>query len=209
VNIHDLYRLFSRYFRQKRMRQFWLRFGLTPQTRVLDVGGFEFNWLLLPTLPRLTIINLGLPHIREPGVTWLVADGRSLPFKDRAFDVAYSNSVIEHLGNFENQRRFADECRRVGVCYYIQTPNKWFPVEPHMLAPFIHWLPRVLQRRLLRNFTLWGLLTRPDPERCDALLQEIHLLDEKGLRELFPDAEIWYERILGLTKSLMATVTRR
>lgn len=204
MNIHGLYRRIFRYFRPKRMRQFWQRFRLTPEARVLDVGGFEFNWSLLPALPRLTIINLALPSERKPGVAWLVADGRFLPFKDKAFDVVYSNSVIEHLSNAESQHLFATECRRVGVRYYVQTPNKWFPVEPHLLTPIVHWLPRSLQRQLLRNFTLWGLITRPSEHRCEALLQEIRLLDKQDLRGLFPEAEIWHERVLGLTKSLMA-----
>jgi hypothetical protein len=191
------------------MREFWRRARLTRDTRVLDVGGAAFNWLLLPELPRLTIMNLSLPQERKPDVTWLVADGRFLPFKDEAFDVVYSNSVIEHLGTPNNQRLFASECRRVGDRYYVQTPNKWFPVEPHLLTPLIHWLPRALQRRLVRNFTLWGLLTRPSQQRCEVVLEEICLLDERGMRQLFPDADIWYERIFGMTKSLMATKLRR
>jgi SAM-dependent methyltransferase len=206
INIHTIYRLIFRYFRPKRMRTFWKRFGLTPHTRVLDVGGFEFNWLLLPELPQLTIINLSTPSERHPGVTWLVADGRYLPFKDKTFEIVYSNSVIEHLSNRENQHLFASECRRVGAHYYVQTPNKWFPIEPHLLAPFVHWLPKPAQRRLLRHFTIWGLLTKPSQQRCDELLEEICLLDDQALRRLFPDAEIWRERMLGLTKSLMAAM---
>jgi hypothetical protein len=100
---------------------------------------------------------------------------------------------------------FAAECKRVGAQYYVQTPNKWFPIEPHLLTPIIHWLPRELQRRLLRNFTVWGLMTRPSEQRCKSLMQEICLLDEQSLRRLFPEADIWHERVLGLTKSLMAT----
>ena len=137
-------------------------------------------------------------------MAWVVADGCFLPFPDKIFDVVYSNSVIEHLGNLENQRRFAAECRRVGVRYYVQTPNKWFPIEPHLLTPFVHWLPPWFQRRLLRNFTIWGLITRPTTQQCETFLQEIRMLDRQELRQLFPDAEIHHERVLGLTKSLIA-----
>jgi len=205
MNIHRLYRPFLRYFRTKRMQQFQQLFGLAETTRVLDVGGTLFNWLLIPSVPSLIIVNLYSPkETILPGVIWIIADGRNLPFKDKAFDIVYSNSVIEHLGNFVSQQAFAREIARVGVRYYVQTPNKWFPVEPHLLTPFIHYLPKSVQKRFLRNFTIWGLVTRPTVEQCDSFLQEVRLLDKQELKQLFPDAEILEERFLGLTKSLIA-----
>jgi len=137
-------------------------------------------------------------------MVWIIADGRHLPFKDKAFDIIYSNSVIEHLGDFASQQAFAREIARVGMRYYVQTPNKWFPVEPHLLTPFIHYLPKSVQKRFLRHFTIWGLVTRPTVEQCDSFLQEVRLLDKQELKQLFPDSEIWGERVLGLTKSLVA-----
>jgi hypothetical protein len=204
MNIHSLYRPFLRYFRTKRMRQLRQRFGITKTTRVLDIGGDFFNWTLISTTPALTIVNLYSPRKKGNAVAWVIADGRHLPFKDGAFDIAYSNSVIEHLGDFVSQQAFAQEVRRIGICYYVQTPNRWFPVEPHLITPIIHYLPKSLQRRLLRNFTIWGLVTRPTAQQCDNFLREVRLLDERELRQLFPDAEIWHERVLGLTKSLIA-----
>lgn len=205
MNIHRLYRPFLRYFRTKRMQQFQQLFGLAETTRVLDVGGTLFNWLLIPSVPSLIIVNLYSPkETILPGVIWIIADGRNLPFKDKAFDIVYSNSVIEHLGDFVSQQAFAREIARVGVRYYVQTPNKWFPVEPHLLTPFIHYLPKSVQKRFLRNFTIWGLVTRPTVEQCDSFLQEVRLLDKQELKQLFPDAEILEERFLGLTKSLIA-----
>lgn len=204
MDIYALYNVILRYFRPRRMRKFWHGFNLTPRMRVLDVGGTWYNWSLLPEHPRLTILNLSLSPDRSRQADWLIADARHLPFKDGAFDVVYSNSVIEHLSNAGNQHLFAAECSRVGQRYYIQTPNRRFPIEPHLITPFIHWLPRRFQRRLLRNMTLWGLLTRPSEQRCDDFMQEIHLLDEYDLKGLFPEAAIWRERFLGLIKSLIA-----
>lgn len=129
MNIHDLYRPFLTYFRTQRMHRFWRHFDLTSQARVLDVGGSWFNWSLLPEAPLLTICNLSPPKGKE--FVGLVADGRHLPFRPGAFDVVYSNSVIEHVGGKEGQEAFAEECRRVGQRYYIQTPNKRFLIEPH------------------------------------------------------------------------------
>lgn len=101
-------------------------------------------------------------------------------------------------------RRMRDFYRRFGIKYFVQTPNKWFPVEPHLLTPFIHYLPKSLQRRLLRNFTVWGLVTRPTVWECENFLREIRLLGYKEFRRLFPKAEIRRERFLGWTKSLIA-----
>lgn len=203
MNIHDLYRPFLRHFRTRRMRTFWQSFQLSPRTRVLDVGGEPFNWSLLSERPHLAFVNLY--RLQEEVEDWIIADGRRLPFRDGAFDIVYSNSVIEHLGNYENQQVFAEECSRVGQRYYVQTPNRHFPVEPHLITPFIHYLPKAVQRHLLRNFTVWGWVTRPSSEQCEDFLQEVRLLDEVEMGRLFPDASILRERLLGLTKSLIAT----
>ncbi len=206
MNIHNIYRPFQRYFRTKRMRQFRPLFGLTAETRILDIGGYEFNWMLLGFSPCVTLLNLSVPREREreSSFAWIVADGKRLPFKDGAFELVYSNSVIEHLGGIENQRLFAAEVRRVGQSYYVQTPDKWFFIEPHLITPFIHWLPRRIQRLLLRNVTVWGWITRPTKQYCESFMNEVRLLKRSDLQRLFPDADIIHERFLGLSKSIMA-----
>lgn len=204
MNINVFHDIFSRLFRTRRMHKFQKLFGLVPENRVLDVGGTPFNWSLLSERPKLTILNLSFPRKREKTIWWIVADGRYLPFKDKVFDIVFSNSVIEHLGNFDKQHLFSNECCRVGRGYYIQTPNKWFPIEPHMITPFIHWLRPSLKKKLLRNFTVWGLVTRPTRQKCDELMQEIRLLNKQEMRRIFPEAEIWHEHFLGFTKSLIA-----
>ena len=70
----------------------------------------------------------------------------------------------------------------IGKGYYVQTLNRRFSIEPHLLAPFIHFLPRAFQERLLQNFTLWGLVTRPSEKQCDSFLQEVRLLDEREMK---------------------------
>jgi hypothetical protein len=177
-------------------------FAVDSRTRILDIGGDPFNWSLLSEAePRIVYANV---YTRPGRQDWIIGDGRRLPFPSGSFDIAYSNSVIEHLGDLGNQEAFARECQRVGVRYYVQTPNRRFFVEPHLITPFIHWLPRRWQCRLLRNFTVWGLVTRPDRQACKQLLDEVHLLDEQDMRRLFPEAQIWRERFLGFTKSLIA-----
>jgi len=203
VDIEPLFQFF-RGFRKRRMTLFFERFHVRPETRVLDIGGREFNWTLLPFAPRVTILNLDLQGSQTGKFEWVVGDARQLPFPDQSFEIVYSNSVIEHLGTAEDQRRFAYEVRRVGRSYFVQTPNRNFFLEPHVVTPFFHWLPRKWQAHLLRNFTLWGWITRPDGRARARYLDTIRMLNEAELRALFPGAEIWKERFLGLTKSFVA-----
>jgi len=171
---------------------------------VLDDGGYAYYWSYFAKRPRLTIVNLEPPAQDPQGIDWVIADGRQLPFRDGTFDIVFSNSVIEHVGDTASRQSYAREVDRVGQCYYVQTPNYWFPVEPHLMTPLIHFLPMRVQRKLLRNFTLWGILVRPTPEGCDDFLRDIRLLDAGEVRSLFPKAKLWRERFMGITKSLIA-----
>src|SRR6266404_7569993 len=166
MNIHAAYRPFLRYFRSKRMDEFQRLFSITPQTRILDVGGTIATWSLSALRPKVTLLNLSPSRFDGRDMQCVVGDGLQLPFKDGAFDVVFSNSVIEHLGDWDMQQNLAREIVRVGRCYYVQTPNRWFFVEPHLMTPFIHFLPRKWQRRMLRNFTIWGLIARPTAQQC-------------------------------------------
>jgi hypothetical protein len=112
--------------------------------------------------------------------------------------------VIEHLGNFEAQNLFAAGVRRVGLRYYVQTPNKWFLVEPHLITPFVHWLPRRIQRLLLRNFTVWGLVTRPTRQYCESFMNEVRLLDKMIYNSFSPIPILCMNAFGGLSKSIIA-----
>jgi hypothetical protein len=198
------YGALQRRFRRRRMAQFARMVGLGPRTRILDVGGDLWNWQFLPVRPTLTVVNLFPPPSDLPAdVTWVVGDACDLPFPDGAFDVSFSNSVVEHLGTAENQRRFAHEVRRVARAYYVQTPNRWFPIEPHLMAPFIHYLPRQWQRPLY-PITPWALLNHPDLATLDRQFRELRLLTAAQLHRLFPEAQILTERAAGIAKSFVA-----
>jgi hypothetical protein len=116
--------------------------------------------------------------------------------------------VIEHVGDATSQRRFAREVARVGRAYWVQTPNRWFPVEQHLLTPLVHWLPKSWQRRVVPRFTVWSTLVRPSPDRrafyLAHYLDEVRLLSAGEFAALFPDARVIRERVCGWTKSLVA-----
>ena len=192
------------------MAEFARTFRPTPETRVLDVGGTPYNWTFVEPPPAVTLLNLGPADAAATasGFEYVDADARDLPFADDSFDIVFSNSLIEHLGTWEDQQRFAREAARVAPRLWVQTPARSFPVEPHLMTPVIHFLPKRWQRRLLRNFTVWGLLERPPREAVDGFLAEVRLLGRDELAALFPGCEVRTERFLRLPKSYIA-VRRR
>jgi len=189
-------------WRRRRYERFIELCNVQPDEEILDVGAggghalAQFNRVnpvIALDLPGAFLSELLDSH---PNVSRVEGDGRDLPFADGRFPVVFSNSVIEHVGGWDDQVRFAEEVRRVGERFFVQTPNKWFPVEPHYQLPLIQFLPQRLVTALRRRIQLGHV-----PK--DGSLS-IRLLDAAALRTLFPGAEIHRERIFGLTKSLMA-----
>ncbi len=106
--------------------------------------------------------------------------------------------------NWESQLEFASEIQRIAPNYFVQTPSKIFPLELHFLTPFIHYLPKNIQKKLVRNFTVLGLITRSDQEYCQKMVAELRLLNCQEMSQLFSDATIEVERFAGLEKSIIA-----
>jgi len=209
MNAAERFAAISRHFRRRRMAQFVAVLGVTSETRVLDIGGTPDNWRLLAAPPRLVLLNTPRAAADLAGASaWVAGDGRALPFRDAAFDVVFSNSVIEHVGDLASQRQFAREVARVGRAYWVETPDRWFPVEQHLLTPFLHWLPRRWQRALVPRFNWWRVLVPLSADRrdfyIDHYLRDVRLLGPRELRALFPEARILRERVLGVAKSLVA-----
>ncbi len=199
----------QRHFRARRMALLARTVGLTREMRVLDVGGTVDIWRLAPVMPRLVLLNQARARYEiGAGAAVVLGDGGRLPFADRSFDLVFSNSVIEHVGSRAEQARFAREIARVGKQYWVQTPNRYFPIEHHLWTPFVHWLPRSWQSAILRRFSVWQLTTNYNAaERefyINHYLDTIRLLSASELHALFPGAIILRERFLGWTKSLIA-----
>ena len=197
-------------FRRRRMCRFYAMFNPSQQTRMLDIGGAPNTWIAESHYDSrfpITLVNVRFPDpavLTDGRFTAVEGDATNLPFADASFDIAFSNSVIEHMTNWARQQMFAAEARRVAKKLWIQTPARSFPLEPHLLAPFFQYLPKRLQTRMARHFTVWGLLTKPNPGRVDEMLSDIRLLTYREMKQLFPDCLILKERVLGLTKSYVA-----
>ncbi len=205
MTFHVFLERLIRPFRKRRMEAFRQFVDGDARGSVLDVGGTLFNWQLVDYHGRVVLLNLDLPKsVQAPdNFEFVLGDGTALKYADREFDVVYSNSVIEHVGSFENQRCFASEARRVGRRIWVQTPAKSFFFEPHYLTPFVHYLPKQWQKRLLRNFSVWGWMVRPRQAYIEDFVDQTTLLGYKELRELFPDCEIVREKFLLMTKSFV------
>ena len=204
----DIYGFVQAPFRNRRFKLFKNKIRPTPETRILDVGGNPWFWNDLEIPAKITLLN---PDMLSDDLVkkysqfdFVAAEGYNLPYPDKSFEIGFSNSAIEHVGTYERQKAFAAELRRVGRILWVQTPAREFPIEPHLLAPFFQYFPRWLQRRTLRYFTIYGLMTKPTPAQVEGFLNEVRLLKYHEMRELFPDCEIYCEKVMGITKSYIA-----
>jgi hypothetical protein len=135
----------------------------------------------------------------------VVADARSLPgILDRTFDLCFSNSVIEHAGAPLDQAAMAGEMRRVARGYFIQTPYRHFPLEPHFLFPAWQYLPVRVRVALYQHLQLGWMGRQPDAALARTAVEQIRLLDRRAMRALFPDGNLREERVGPLVKSLIA-----
>jgi len=178
--------------------------------RIADIGGTEYYWDIFGSFVadnpiEITLFNLDAPAVRSPRFASKVGDATELAeLPDDAFDLIHSNSVIEHVGNWDRMCRMARNIRRLAPRYFVQTPSFWFPYEPHFRFPFFHWLPEQARAELLLKCNLGFGGKRSDYDAAMRGVQSAYLLSERQFRYLFPDAEIAKERAFGLTKSLMA-----
>jgi SAM-dependent methyltransferase len=191
--------------RQQKLRLFLDELHPTAETTVLDVGADELGFgegtgcgtmnffeEHYPWPERITALGLhdgeGF-RSRYPGIRYVQGDACALPFDAGAFDIVFSNAVIEHVGGRERQRQLVSEAIRVGRRVFITTPNRRFPLEVHTHLPLVHWLPDVLAHRVYRA-------------TGKAFAADIHLLTRRSFAALFPGRV----RIVSLGLTLVAIV---
>ena len=191
--------------RKRKLRLFLDELRPTAATSVLDVGADELGFgdgdgcatmnffeESYPWPERITALGLhdgaGF-RARYPDIPYIQGDACALPFADGAFDVVFSNAVIEHVGGHARQRQFVSEALRVGRRAFITTPNRRFPVEVHTRLPLVHWLPDAVSHRVYRA-------TRKE------FATDVHLLTRRSFAALFPGRV----RIVNLGLTLVAIV---
>ena len=192
--------------RERRWQKLLDEFPELPQMRVLDVGGEIQFWRNLSVRPaNVTMVNvMAQPQPEEDWVTAVQGDGCSLPRNMGEFDLVFSNSVIEHVGGHWRREQFAAEVRAASARYWVQTPYRYFPVEPHFLFPFFQHFPRAIQARIAVAWPIGNFTILKDPGVALQRVQETELIGLAEMRHYFPDAELLRERVAGLTKSLVA-----
>ena len=196
----------SMHARRKMFDRLMLEVRPTSSTSVLDVGvtsnkrlDSNFFERLYPHQSQITAVGLEDAFFLQddyPGLTYVKADGLSLPFPDQSFDLVVSFAVIEHVGSRFQQKAFLAELCRVGKSVYVTTPNRWFPVEFHTVIPLLHWLPPKWFRFILR---LLG-------KRFYAREENLNLLTARDLVKLFPSAYCCTpmdHRLFGLVSNLV------
>ena len=181
------------------------------ECNILDIGGTEQYWNILIEYMSDKNISIDISNIsgneaeNKSRFRFIAGDARNMSeFADNSYDFVHSNSVIEHVGDWSAMKQMAANVKRLARRYYVQTPNFWFPYEPHFRSPFYHWLPEQLRFRLLMHMTL-GFRGKQDTiDGAMEQVQSVQLLDRRQFSALFDDAEIINEKFLLFTKSLIA-----
>jgi hypothetical protein len=196
-------------FRRKRFVLFESSVARLPKpVTVLDVGGTQAFWEQIGFAGKdnvqVVTLNVYQETTSHSNITSVLGDARDMAtFRDKQFDVAFSNSVIEHVGDYAQQRRMAQEIQRVAKRYFVQTPNRYFPIEPHFLIPLFQFFPMRVRAFLLNHFDVGCYRREPDARKALEAVRAVRLLTQRELKELFPGASIHKERFLGLTKSFV------
>jgi Methyltransferase domain len=198
---------FANRLRSARFRQFEKLAACLPKPlRILDVGGTSEFWENRGWAGRadcqILSLNLVPEKQRYENIQPFTGDATNLAqFDDGSFDIAFSNSVIEHLFTFEKQIYMAKQIRRIGKAFWVQTPNYWFPIEPHFHIPGWQWMPVDVRIAMLRRWRCGWTGPCPDPAEARRQIEEIRLLTKRELTLLFPGATIIAEHFCGWVKS--------
>lgn len=178
--------------------------------RILDLGGTQGYWETFGSdldwnKIEVHIVNLSSSETNHPKIKMVVGDARNVKeFDDLSFDIVHSNSVIEHVGRWNDMTMMANEVRRLAPKYFVQTPYYWFPIEPHARFLFLHWMPEFWRYRIIMKRRCGYWQKQPDVGGAMRAIQSAVLVDKVQMQSLFPDARILTEKFWGATKSLIA-----
>lgn len=191
--------------RRKRWDTFAECFPDLASMKVLDLGGVLASWGPARVMPaNLTMVNLFPQDSNSGTVEAIEGDACKLPsaLRKQRFDLVFSNSVIEHVGGHDRREGFAESVLSMADHHWVQTPYRYFPIEPHWVFPGFQFLPLRGKVAVTRHWPL-GRHTSVQDEAVDAAMT-VELLDVTAMRHYFPGSEIRHERLGGVTKSLVA-----
>jgi hypothetical protein len=211
----------SERFRQKRWHDLLRRFPDLGDMRVIDLGGTTWDWTegywrtvatatSKPFAPKeVLVVNLDESALRYPA-PWtrtLAADVCDLPedILTTGFDLVFSNSLIEHVGGHFRRMAMADAIQRLADHHWVQTPSRYFPIEPHWMFPCFQFLPASARAAISPRWPLSPPEMRGQSkgQALDEVLG-IELVSMSEMRRLFPTSELHRERFVGWTKSIVA-----
>lgn len=183
------------------------------KVKTLDIGGTYQYWKAME-FKYFNAMDITLANIIEMPALELGSDMNNIHaikadaidlnnIKDKEFDFVFSNSCIEHVGGMPEQQQMANEVKRVGSHYYLQTPNRFFPIEPHFLFPLFQFFPLQFKAFLICHFQMGFMQKGKTKREAREIGNEIKLLSYGDLKKLFPKASIKREKMFGLTKSFM------
>jgi hypothetical protein len=195
--------------RMRRWEMFSNAFPTIEKLRVLDVGGTVEAWRRAPVKPRhVTVLNLYEPGESDDnsitpvtGDACNAADELARANVETNFDLVFSNSLIEHVGGHAARSRLAGQVHRLAEHHWVQTPYRYFPLEPHWLFPGMQFMPTAARVQIARY---WPLLRAANAENAIHMVLWTELIGVTEMRDYFPNSTILHERVLGMTKSLIA-----
>jgi hypothetical protein len=197
---------FSKNMRSARWERLIGRFPDLAAMSVVDLGGTERSWDLSPVKPsRLLLVNApdALAQDRENVLLGDACDPDLLAGEH--FDLVYSNSVIEHVGGHRQRSQFAANVYRLATHHWVQTPYRYFPIEPHWAFPAFQFLPVAARKHAMRWWPIgnWAGLMQADSSAVEAALS-VELLSKTEMAHYFPRSTVAVERVAGFVKSLIA-----
>lgn len=193
-------------FRSRRWDTFSDRFPDLEQMTVLDLGGTPTYWQSAPRQPSsVTVVNLRHYDSTPANVKSFVGDACSPPKEalDDTFDLVVSNSLIEHVGGHVQRQKMADVVHGAAPRHWVQTPYRYFPIEPHWIFPGLQFMPFAARVRVTKRWKLGHRHTRED-DVAVASVHEVDLIGARQMRSYFPDSTIVWETFAGLRKSMTA-----
>ncbi|MBE7191077.1 MAG: class I SAM-dependent methyltransferase [Gordonia polyisoprenivorans] len=194
--------------RQKRWAKLLMVFPDLADMHVLDLGGVASYWHNAPVQPEhVTLVNLR-PYPSENAITCIAGDACNPPSEitGTRFDVVISNSLIEHVGGHVPRTRLADVVHKAADRHWVQTPYRYFPIEPHWVAPGLQFLPFEARVRATMRWR-YGHMQTNDRQVAIDNVNDVELLGLTQMRDYFGQSIIWTERFAGLVKSMVAIRT--